>query len=62
MLAVRIFGRNFFNANDAPIFILVRVEDDLIVRHNLIRTSRKLKDLKYNWVFNTILSLFVRKY
>nr|ADO85440.1 p49 [Pieris rapae granulovirus] len=52
----------FFNANDAPIFILVRVEDDLIVRHNLIRTSRKLKDLKYNWVFNTILSLFVRKY
>nr|ARX72003.1 p49 [Erinnyis ello granulovirus] len=51
----------FFNANDVSIYILVRIDDDLIVRHNLIRTSRKLAELKHNWVLNTILNLFVRK-
>ncbi|APO13898.1 P49 [Plodia interpunctella granulovirus] len=51
-----------FVTNQVPIYILVRVDDDLIVRHNLIRSSRKLQDLKYDWVYNTILSLFVRKY
>nr|UYX49648.1 p49 [Darna trima granulovirus] len=52
----------YFNVNKVPIFILVHIDDDLIVRHNLINTSRKLKDLKYNWVSNTILNLFVRKH
>ncbi|AAK70682.1 ORF15 P49 [Cydia pomonella granulovirus] len=51
-----------FVSNGAPIYIVVRVDDNLIVRHNLIRSSRKLRDLKNNWVYNTILSLFVRKY
>lgn len=50
-----------FVANQVPIYVIVRVDDDLIVRHNLIRNSRKLKDLKHYWVYNTILSLFVRK-
>ncbi|AKS25355.1 p35/p49 [Clostera anastomosis granulovirus B] len=51
----------YFTANDVSIYILVRIDDDLIVRHNLIRTSRKLADLQHNWVLNTILNLFVRK-
>ncbi|AAL05837.1 P49 [Choristoneura occidentalis granulovirus] len=51
----------FFNTNNVQIYILVRIDEDLIVRHNLIRTSHKLTDLKYYWVLNTILSLFVRK-
>lgn len=53
---------SYFFSNEASIYILVHIDEDLIVRHNLIRTSRKLTDLKYNWVYNTILSLFVRKY
>ncbi|UYE99128.1 MAG: p35/p49 [Betabaculovirus sp.] len=51
----------FFTANNVSIYILVRIDDDLIVRHNLIRTSHKLTDLQHNWVLNTILNLFVRK-
>ncbi|UXX41820.1 p49 [Psilogramma increta granulovirus] len=51
----------YFTTNDVSIYILVRIDDDLIVRHNLIRTSRKLADLQHNWVLNTILNLFVRK-
>nr|AUF81977.1 p49 [Cryptophlebia leucotreta granulovirus] len=51
-----------FVSNGAPIYIVVHIDEDLIVRHNLIRTSRKLRDLKNNWVYNTILNLFVRKY
>ncbi|AKN80772.1 P49 [Diatraea saccharalis granulovirus] len=50
-----------FLTNDVPVFIVVRINDDLIVRHNLKRVSRKLSDLKHNWVLNTILNLFVRK-
>nr|WPN08644.1 p49 [Cnaphalocrocis medinalis granulovirus] len=52
----------FFTVNSVPIYILVRVEDNLIIRHNLITNSRKLQNLKHSWVFNTITSLFVRKY
>lgn len=49
-----------FAANHLPVFVLVRIDNDLLVRDNL-RTSRKLRDLKYNWVDNTILNLFVKK-
>ncbi|AAS82726.1 ORF12 [Agrotis segetum granulovirus] len=49
-----------FASNQIPVFVLVRIDNDLLVRDNL-RTSRKLKDLNYNWVDNTILNLFVKK-
>ncbi|AEB00302.1 p49 [Clostera anachoreta granulovirus] len=51
-----------FTDNNIDILVLVRVDKDVIVRHNLINNSRNLKDLKSNWVFNTILTLFVKRH
>lgn len=48
-----------FAANNVPVFVIVRIDKDLLVRDNL-RTSRNLRDLKHNWVNNTILNLFVK--
>nr|ACV04870.1 p49 [Spodoptera litura granulovirus] len=47
-----------FTENGVPVFVVVRIENNLLVRDNL-RDSRKLKDLNNNWVKNTILNLFL---
>lgn len=51
-----------FKINDVAIYILVRIEQELLLRNNLIRTSHNLRELKQNWVYNTVLNLFVRKH
>ncbi|AQQ80280.1 P49 [Betabaculovirus altermyunipunctae] len=45
------------NENGVPVFIVVRLDKNLLVRDNL--SSHTLEDLNNNWVKNTILNLFV---
>ncbi|AAP85648.1 ORF_11 [Adoxophyes orana granulovirus] len=52
----------YFTLNEIPIYVVVRIDNDLILRHNLISNSFDLKQLKHNWVYNSILNLFVRKH
>lgn len=46
-----------FDENGIPVFLVVRLDENLLVRDNL--SSHTLEDLNNNWVKNTILNLFV---